>query len=301
MSDSDDYLDKIAKRWIEDAYTTKAADIPEVIYHYTDAAGLYGTLRTGKIWATDTHFLNDREEMTHLISAAKRHISTLASGNADKALRKLYRNIEHFQNMESLNSYFVFSLSSEKDDLSQWRGYARDGCGFTIGLSTAAILKQSNAGDFGFAKVEYEPDRQAKLLDLALCDIREAMVTLIAADPDNADDIAASAASNYDWCVEHMAAISKHKSFISENEWRIVASTTNSRPTFDILTRVRGYKVVPYTEIALKQPDGKLPLVSIGVGPGFQFSEQKQAVDFMCREFGYQPEIYAADSPYRQA
>ena len=38
-------------------------EVPDVLYHYTDSGGLKGILSSGKIWATDIHYLNDKSEI----------------------------------------------------------------------------------------------------------------------------------------------------------------------------------------------------------------------------------------------
>lgn len=40
-------------------------EIPEIVYHYTDAAGLLGIVSTGTLWMADIEFLNDAEELTY--------------------------------------------------------------------------------------------------------------------------------------------------------------------------------------------------------------------------------------------
>jgi hypothetical protein len=37
-------------------------DLPEHLYHYTDAGGLYGILTSEVLWATHIAFLNDTRE-----------------------------------------------------------------------------------------------------------------------------------------------------------------------------------------------------------------------------------------------
>jgi len=43
----------------------KCRPIPEKLWHYTSLAGFQGIVTTRKIFATDTRFLNDREEFLH--------------------------------------------------------------------------------------------------------------------------------------------------------------------------------------------------------------------------------------------
>jgi hypothetical protein len=63
--------------------------------------------------------------------------------------------------------------------------------------------------------------------------------------------------------------------------------------------RVRGMQIIPYTEIDLKI-ENKMPITSIGVGPGFLGEEDRYAVRMLCKQFGYDPEIYSAETPYRR-
>src|SRR5437660_10589388 len=46
---------------------------PRILYHYTDAAGLLGLLKTNRLWATNRRFMNDPTETEYaanLIRAA---------------------------------------------------------------------------------------------------------------------------------------------------------------------------------------------------------------------------------------
>lgn len=37
--------------------------IPERLWHYTNADGFAGVVKSGRVWATDVRFLNDTEEV----------------------------------------------------------------------------------------------------------------------------------------------------------------------------------------------------------------------------------------------
>jgi hypothetical protein len=45
--------------------------------HYTNLAGLYGIIETGKLWASNVAFLNDREEPLHGVKCARRALGTI--------------------------------------------------------------------------------------------------------------------------------------------------------------------------------------------------------------------------------
>jgi hypothetical protein len=42
-----------------------APESRETVWHYTNAAGLLGILRSNVLWATDAFFLNDAAEVTY--------------------------------------------------------------------------------------------------------------------------------------------------------------------------------------------------------------------------------------------
>ena len=48
----------------------KCRPIPKKLWHYTSLAGFQGIVTTRKIFATDTRFLNDREEFSHAYKIA---------------------------------------------------------------------------------------------------------------------------------------------------------------------------------------------------------------------------------------
>ncbi len=44
---------------------------PEVLYHYTDVAGLLGIVNRAALWATHARFLNDATEIVHGVATVK--------------------------------------------------------------------------------------------------------------------------------------------------------------------------------------------------------------------------------------
>lgn len=41
--------------------------VPRVLYHYTTAEGLLAMLQTGRLWATDSRYMNDPSELRYSI------------------------------------------------------------------------------------------------------------------------------------------------------------------------------------------------------------------------------------------
>lgn len=289
----------IATRWVEETRVVRMTDLPDHVYHYTDAAGLHGMLSNHLIWLTDHRFLNDKTEAAYtktLVQEILRNIKT-----DDAVVRAFVDRMMLLSDIRSNDDSFVFSLSQAADDLSQWRGYAREGQGFTLGFDAAVLHENGRPDDseYSFVKVDYEETRQQAALERMLRDFI-AKLSGMRLDPAKDREIVNLVADQADWAVENKALLNKHQSFISEQEWRIVAHCSPKEE--GIRVRVSGLRLVPY--YALKPQAGagdRLPITSIGIGPGFDNPEVvADAVKTLARVNGYDPVIYFADTPYRR-
>ena len=62
---------------------------------------------------------------------------------------------------------FITCFSEEKDLLSQWKGYANSGFGYSIGFKFSQIIERQKMKYFNFAtlkKVIYDSDKQEEIL-----------------------------------------------------------------------------------------------------------------------------------------
>ena len=296
---TDEFFAK-ARTWVDDIYDTRPSTVPPTVYHYTDAAGLVGMLKTGRVWAADYRFLNDKSEVEHTRKGVRERITRKLGETEDDLMRRLYGDIIDFQDMPGASDAFVFSLSAERDDLSQWRGYAREGQGFTIGFSGRVLCRQAEGdeSDYAFFKIEYDHGVQDQAMERALADIEEKVQAMVKQKPSTEKKICMRAAAAYDWLTEARAVAHKHNSFKSEREWRVVVHLHPGGP-LEVQVRSSGLRLIRYLEFELDDT-GRLPITEIGIGPGFTGSEEVVAVKTLCNSLGYKPEIYYADTPYRR-
>ncbi|HEX8262372.1 MAG TPA: DUF2971 domain-containing protein, partial [Allosphingosinicella sp.] len=240
--------------------------------------------------------------ITHTYHTARDIVMERMARTKDELISSLYQHILRHQSADIQACRFIFSLSEEKDDLSQWRGYAREGQGFTIGLSGPKIFKVAEPRDspFSLMRIEYDHEKQRSVLVRALEELEEELKLASQEEGADADQLANEAAMWFAWVADVRAMTNKHSSFRSEREWRIVSVVSGDGEPNEIKVRSSGLRLVQYTELAFPAGDGKLPIVSIGIGPGFSGGEEVHAVRSLCREVGYDPEIYFADTPYRR-
>jgi hypothetical protein len=114
---------------------------PPIIHHYTDDSGLRGILQSGKLWLTDVFYLNDPSELRYGVDIA---IETLARAAAGGPLeqRIFAQDFRRYQDgAEGVAHYFVLSFSEWGNDLCQWRAYADNGRGYSLGFDGLAIEK----------------------------------------------------------------------------------------------------------------------------------------------------------------
>lgn len=280
------------------------ARLPKVVYHYTNAAGLNGILESDKVWATEYRFLNDRSEVQYTRGIVQSILTKRMQASPADDLSKLYSSIlSRLDRPADDTEIYVFSLSEDGDSLSQWRGYGQDARGFAIGFDLTSLLNATEAddGSVSCTRVEYDLEYQQDGLCSALRDIErtyEAELKKHGADPAT---VLSKAATAFDIIGWNRSMINKHASFASEREWRLFSFfEDDARLTCKV--RGRGTGFLPYAEfdsVDLGGEGGKLPIVEIGIGPGFGDHDQKLAVEVLCRQHGYKPKIYRANAPYR--
>ncbi len=132
---------------------------PPLLYHYTTVAGLDGILRSRELWATDLRFLNDSEEYLYTVNLVLAEVERQRESSTDPldiaeldALGHMVRGEE-----EVIPSVFVFSMSANGDQLSQWRGYGKGG-GFALGFNAEQL--QECASGWTLVRCEYGMDQQ---------------------------------------------------------------------------------------------------------------------------------------------
>jgi hypothetical protein len=157
--------------------------IPSTLWHYTSCAGLHGIITSKCIWATEYRFLNDRQEFLH----AKELAYKLAdeepeyAGQHFPAREYVRKAIDIAFSTGYLHEdrlrVMVASFSEEGDQLSQWKGYADDSRGVSLGLDLRGIRPPSNIGtSVVFAPCLYKDQQKRALLQGAFAHYKEGLL-----------------------------------------------------------------------------------------------------------------------------
>lgn len=147
----------------------------ETIYHYTSIETLVSIIKNQTIWATDYRGLNDSTEKTDYIEKAKVVFEKFDFPNSDAKKRLLFA-----VNYAKKKNAGVISFSKSGDLLSQWRSYADDGAGVSIGFRMTEIknhhgkkqagklpnLTLRDSGNIYCKEMIYDTQKKNELLEL---------------------------------------------------------------------------------------------------------------------------------------
>jgi hypothetical protein len=127
-----EYMQAILEEWLNNHQSEE--DIK--LYHYTTARGIEGIISKREIWSTDIESMNDTKEIKYGVEVIEEEIKSAKERyEGDRLVSEVFlSSIE--KELENLArdrySIFVTCFCREGDLLSQWRGYADRGGGYSI-------------------------------------------------------------------------------------------------------------------------------------------------------------------------
>lgn len=267
---------------------------PEELFHYTSQEGLLGILEGWTLWASKISHLNDAAELVLALDLARKKIES--KNVVDIVKDQLLDDIDMMSH-GSIN-IFVFSLTANGDQLSQWRGYAPAGAGYSIGFSTG-FLTAAAAGSMRFylGPCSYEP----AIHDRVISEIVDNGVSrILNRVPTDASSFLGS--MPFSDALYFAAPFLKHEGFSEEAEWRLV-----SRPISCVNPRFKHRpgrsRLVPYFELPLgdREAAGVVPIRHVIVGPTSNAHLAMDSVATLVGALGLNGcEIRASSIPFRQ-
>ena len=144
----------------------------DTLYHYCGNESFLSIVTNKEIWLSSLSMSNDRLE-GKLVSRTIGQIASKSGMDAND-LARLDKTIKF---LEETVDALGFCLSEESDLLSQWRAYADDGYGVSIGFSEEYLRGLSARGDDAnpsilLRKIKYENDDHEEELRPAFNDIQ---------------------------------------------------------------------------------------------------------------------------------
>ncbi len=284
--------------YLEDWLDRSSSPTDLRLHHYTTAGGMKGIVKDKGIRCSEIGYLNDAQEVEHSLQLIQTKIKELREEYSDnEAISKglLDAILMHLNNFPgSVFRVFVACFCKSGDLLSQWRGYAEEGGGysleFTFNDQTKLILEDDQRSHPHLRKVLYDEDQQEDLVETYLEGICARLSNeLPGFTPHDKQIIASSTALHVmntlmDWIVSF-----KHHGFEEENEWRLVRmlksiGEAESQSQF----RVSDGLIVPYVDTPLvktketaneeTEAQKYFPLSNVRYGPTLPADRAKSSI-----------------------
>jgi hypothetical protein len=274
---------------------------PELLYHYTDAAGLHGILMSGELWATEALYLNDASELDFVFQLLDEVLTGFMQGSpapgpsAQEVIKMLQLALDVGRELWHGDIFcFVACFCEDKDLLSQWRAYAHGDDGYAIGFKRHEIESSSvheRLGPYTFERVDYDAEAKKTELKKNLLHAVEIYQRHAMSEKERLP-IWRSLMADYFGGVGFYAPLCKSPGFAEEKEWRVVSRLRRvDLPGTEILKfRTATLGLVPY--VALDVSGGELSrrarIGEIVIGPTLHPELAERSLRLLLAAVGYQ-------------
>ncbi len=239
---------------------------PENIYHYTTQKGILGIVSRLEMWATQVHFLNDKNEVFLTFKLLERELRKQADKVQSQAMKVVLNDIKRNLSRIDQGHICIASFCEEKDLLSQWRGYGNQGKGYAIGFNLKELTQIAKRQHFVIWPCVYNPALQMELVSY--------LIDSWCREFGNNKPVHHEKMLNViNTSVCQLAPIIKDESFSEEKEWRLVSSVVSSKsPQFAF--REGEFSLIPYYNFQIadshNRNSNKTIVVNLKVIIGYQ-------------------------------
>lgn len=267
-----EFSDYIIKKIISTPEDYFKQESSELVFHYTNLSALIGIIENQCIWATNLYFLNDRNEYKHGINIIQEVMESIKTDENKSILHAITVVLNEISEVDR----YVACFSKEGDSLSQWRAYADNGSGVSIGFNRKK-LETALSGNNSFKYIEYDKEKQKSVIKLVVDEATKFFLTKKEefkwTDNMYYHFVGYSVSNVLDFIIANF----KDPAFKEEKEYRIECrqfhNMLNTRvERLDIYHRTNEKLLVPYTKIytnpiegsdtdLLKNSKGKLPFI----------------------------------------
>ena len=249
------------------AYDFSSHDHP-VLYRYTSISGASGIVSNDSFWLSDFGAMNDPSEFSF---AREQLASLMLSGEIELGLVPRLAIATAIRRLRENTGHMIGSLTTRRDDLTQWRLYGNDGTGCVVGLDAAFLEHEAGVA---IRTVQYEQATVRRSLLAGLSVVQDSSVE----DPYDFERLMEFA--------QHLGVelfTIKHPAYADEREVRIMRMLIRGADTMvdpggnrsgggavsplPVLEREMPAGRIPYISLPLIREDGSSAIASIGFGP----------------------------------
>lgn len=276
--------------------------LPHKLFHYTNLNGLIGILDTSELWLSNMYFLNDKNEFELGLKFVIEQLESYKDGFSVLKPTKYF--IEALEKaidfIKEQDSPYILSMTTNNDLLSQWRGYTNNGVGVNIGFSNK-FFEENNLKVY---KCIYEVEKQKEIINHILTQSIFMFIGItnsqgIFKDSEEIEhsqyNEAVNIAGKYfiDRTVFFCSLI-KDKSFIEEDEWRLLLY--NEKSEINFLNKGNYFR--PYKKIKIKNLNESI--IEVIMGPNSQEQLCELSLKMLFNKYNIEIEkLKQSEIPYR--
>ncbi|PKN15962.1 MAG: hypothetical protein CVU66_02630, partial [Deltaproteobacteria bacterium HGW-Deltaproteobacteria-23] len=185
---------------------------PQRLYHYTNSEASINIFENGEFWLTHVKYFNDRKEYYDGVNLILSELSK-RSGELGDALHEALRGI--FLNEQWIDkplTVAILSFSTQRDLLSQWRGYTKLGLGICLGFNTMQLYSQEIKAHL--RPCIYSRHKKVEIVNRIIDELMYKKV--------NEDKTIDQISNEAFWLFQESAITFKSEAFQEEDEWRLI-------------------------------------------------------------------------------
>jgi hypothetical protein len=264
-------LDKL-NEYMENIRRLKKENFP--IYHYTSLESMMKIVETKSLWATNCQYLNDILETQYFMN--------MLDNKEDY--------IEKFKDI--FNSIFIISFSEERDSVSMWGNYGKNGV--IMEFSIPEFIR----GNLN-SKIEVIHNGRLQKVEMLKLFIYAIYNNKIIKDI-LSSEIIFSMKDNISIMELFLSVFAiKDKTYSYEKEIRMIFADTD----YDYIQKIENYRIknnliIPYLTISFEEK-GKLPLKSIMYNPEQNDVMYEESIKRFLRSHGYDIPVIPSKSKIR--
>lgn len=246
------------------------SSLSQSLYHYTGPSGIVGIIETKALWLTHIRFLNDITEFRTMLKVAEAALDAYAGGEKAKIIGMLKSQL--LKDLQA-TAVCVCSLSTKRDDLSQWRAYSHGDVGYSIGFRTEKLKKLCEQSSAFLMKCVYDEEAQIAIIHRGIDKSIEHFVT---------SPVILYESLKHTLCT--LGSMCKDKSFKDEAEVRLVYPNTMQVSKSPLFFRTSNTSPIPYCKLSLgdKNVDENVEEIICGPTPDPELSELGASILLAC-------------------
>lgn len=118
-------------------------DIPQTLYHYTDANAFMGMITKHEFWASHIRFMNDYTEFKLAKDKFIKMIPEFINGKFPSGATSPEKVVKDFECLTGKIDVFIVSLSEKEDELNQWRAYGKSIPNYSLAFNKDSLVENS--------------------------------------------------------------------------------------------------------------------------------------------------------------